>query len=434
MDFGALPPEVNSARMYTGSGPATLLAASASWDSLAAELHTTAAGYQSVITGLTDESWTGPSSLTMAAAVAPYLTWMTATAAQCEQAATQATAAASAYETAYAMTVPPPLVLANRVQLATLLATNLLGQNTPAIMAAEAEYSEMWAQDATAMYNYAASSAAAATFKTFTSPPQTANSSGVAAQAGAATQTTGTQSQSALMSTVAQALQGLSTPASSSTLGGASGLASTGASAPTSALSSLTGASGKTANTAGAAGVLSNLGSVISSLGDNGYLNAVFDVAGLGGDVTGLGTDFGGLGLDFGGIGIDIGQLGELGGSGVGSAASGLAGLGGVSGLGSVGLTSFGGVDGGAAAGLGQAATLGTLSVPASWSDALSVGTPMPVLDTNATPGGWGAAPSISTGTVSKLPMGAMVGRESGASVERIGFRSSMIPRSPVAG
>ncbi|MGO9507388.1 MAG: PPE family protein, partial [Mycobacterium sp.] len=146
MDFGSLPPEVNSARMYTGAGPATLLAASASWDSLAAELLTTAAGYQSVITGLTDESWIGPSSMSMEIAVAPFLAWMTVTAAQCDQAATQATAAASAYEAAYAMTVPPPLVLTNRVQLATLVATNVFGQNTPAIMAAEAEYSEMWAQ------------------------------------------------------------------------------------------------------------------------------------------------------------------------------------------------------------------------------------------------------------------------------------------------
>ena len=66
------------------------------------------------------------------------------------------------------MTVPPPLIAANRVQLMTLIATNLFGQNTPAIMATEAEYSEMWAQDATAMYSYAANSAAASAFKVFT--------------------------------------------------------------------------------------------------------------------------------------------------------------------------------------------------------------------------------------------------------------------------
>src|SRR6516162_3146992 len=147
MDFGALPPEVNSARMYTGPGSATLLGASAAWESLTAELNTAASGYQAVISSLTDEAWAGPGSMSMAAAVAPYMAWMRATAAQCEQAAIQAVAAASAYETAYAMTVPPALVMANRAQLMALIATNIFGQNTPAIMATEAEYSEMWAQD-----------------------------------------------------------------------------------------------------------------------------------------------------------------------------------------------------------------------------------------------------------------------------------------------
>ena len=76
------------------------------------------------------------------------------------------------------MTVPPPLIAANRAQLMALIATNFLGQNTPAIMATEAEYGEMWAQDATAMYNYAASSAAASAFSTFAPPPQTTSPSG----------------------------------------------------------------------------------------------------------------------------------------------------------------------------------------------------------------------------------------------------------------
>ena len=48
---------------------------------------------------------------------------------------------------------------ANRAQLMSLIAINILGQNTPAIAATEADYGEMWAQDATAMYGYAGASA-----------------------------------------------------------------------------------------------------------------------------------------------------------------------------------------------------------------------------------------------------------------------------------
>ena len=40
-DFGALPPEVNSLRMYTGPGSGPMMAAAAAWNNLAAELSTT---------------------------------------------------------------------------------------------------------------------------------------------------------------------------------------------------------------------------------------------------------------------------------------------------------------------------------------------------------------------------------------------------------
>jgi len=79
----------------------------------------------------------------MAAAATPYVSWMSATATQAEEAATQAKAAVAAYEAAFAMTVPPTVVAANRALLLMLIATNFLGQNTPAIMATEAEYVEM---------------------------------------------------------------------------------------------------------------------------------------------------------------------------------------------------------------------------------------------------------------------------------------------------
>ena len=60
------------------------------------------------------------------------------------------------------------MIAANRAQLASLVATNLLGQNTPAIAATEVHYAEMWAQDAAAMYGYAGSSAAATQVPPFT--------------------------------------------------------------------------------------------------------------------------------------------------------------------------------------------------------------------------------------------------------------------------
>jgi PPE-repeat protein len=425
--------------MYLGPGPGTLLTASAGWESLAAELADAASGYQSVIASLTDESWLGPTSLSMAAAVTPYISWMTATAAQCEQSATQATAAAAAFETAYAMTVPPPLIAANRSQLMALIATNIFGQNTPAIMATEAEYSEMWAQDAAAMYGYAANSAAASEFSPFASPPQTTNPAGVAGQAGAQVGSNAQTATSQLMSSVPQTLQTLATPGAASgtglspaAAGTAVSLGSSGASAPLSALSSLTGATGKTA-TKGASTGASALSGLTASLtpllsGNTGSvgLDAIglgSDLAGLGGDGAGLGADGAGLGFDGYGLSLDFAGLGSLEGADGGA----------VSGLGNLGP--LGGLGAGASASVGQAPSLGTLSVPPTWADAVSSVTPLPALDANAMPGGWGAAPASSpTAGISKLPLGGMVGRESEGAVQRIGFRPSMFPRSPVAG
>ena len=155
MDYGAIPPEINSARMYAGPGSDSMLAAATAWNGLATELQSAASSYESVITGLTDDSWTGPSSMAMEGAATPYVTWLNAVAAQAEQTASQANAAAAAYQSAFAMTVPPALITANRIQLASLMATNVFGQNTTAIAANEAQYGEMWAQDAAAMYGYA---------------------------------------------------------------------------------------------------------------------------------------------------------------------------------------------------------------------------------------------------------------------------------------
>jgi PPE-repeat protein len=188
VDFGALPPEINSGRMYAGAGSGSLAAAAASWEGLASELGSAAASYRAVVSDLTAGPWVGPSSLSMAAAATPYVGWMSTTAAQAEQTASQLTSAIAAYEAAFAATVAPPIIAANRSLLAALVATNIVGQNTPAIAATEAQYAEMWAQDAAAMYGYAGASAAAATVTPFNPPPPTTNPAGTSTQAAAVTQ------------------------------------------------------------------------------------------------------------------------------------------------------------------------------------------------------------------------------------------------------
>jgi PPE-repeat protein len=350
LDFGTLPPDINSARMYAGPGSGSMITAAASWEGLAADLRSQAASYSSVVSGLTSDGWRGPASASMAAAAAPYAAWMNTTAAQAEQAANQAKAAAAGYEAAFSATVPPPVIGANRAQLASLVATNFLGQNTPAIAATEAHYAEMWAQDAVAMYGYAGSSAAATQLTPLTGPTQNTNAGALAGQSAAVTQATatsagtGSQSLSQLVTTVPNTLQGLASPASSTSssvtsstsgLGGIWNLLTAGSSG-NSALDSFWSEWGPNANiwntifSSGFYMPSNTLGAFTSLLGGQ--------AAGAAGDAAGAAAS-----------------------DGLGAAAGGLAGpLGGLGGLGGLGS--------GVSAGLGKAASLGPLSVPSSWT------------------------------------------------------------------
>jgi PPE-repeat protein len=146
----------------------------------------------------------------MASATAPYVTWMTATAAQAEETANQARAAVAAYEAAFAATVAPPVIEANRALLMMLIATNILGQNTPAIAATEAHYMEMWAQDAGAMYGYAGSASSASVLTPFTEPPPTTSTAGTAQQSAAAAQA-GTSGASSIGTELTQFINSLPT-------------------------------------------------------------------------------------------------------------------------------------------------------------------------------------------------------------------------------
>ncbi|MEE6135375.1 PPE family protein [Mycobacterium sp. 050128] len=185
-DFAVQPPELISGLLYSGPGSGSFLAAAAAWEALAAELHSTAASYRSVISELVGESWAGPSSEAMAAALAPYVTWMSTTAAQAEQAASQALAAARAYEAALAAAVPPALIIENRLELEELSATNILGQNNGEIAANQAEYAQMWSRDVEVMFSYASASESAGELTAFGEAPQTTTATAQATQAAAA--------------------------------------------------------------------------------------------------------------------------------------------------------------------------------------------------------------------------------------------------------
>ncbi|KBI29800.1 PE family protein PPE60 [Mycobacterium tuberculosis MAL020167] len=216
VDFGALPPEINSARMYAGPGSASLVAAAKMWDSVASDLFSAASAFQSVVWGLTVGSWIGSSAGLMAAAASPYVAWMSVTAGQAQLTAAQVRVAAAAYETAYRLTVPPPVIAENRTELMTLTATNLLGQNTPAIEANQAAYSQMWGQDAEAMYGYAATAATATeALLPFEDAPLITNPGGLLEQAVAVEEAIDTAAANQLMNNVPQALQQLAQPTKS---------------------------------------------------------------------------------------------------------------------------------------------------------------------------------------------------------------------------
>jgi PPE-repeat protein len=243
MDFGAFPPEINSARMYAGPGPLSLTGAAVAWENLASELHTAASSYRSLISGLTTQRWLGPTSLTMASAFGPYVAWMSGAAARAEEAASHARLAVEIYEAAFAMTVPPPAVAANRVQLATLMATNFFGQNSPAIATNEAEYTEMWAQDAAAMYQYAGNSVAVCDVTPFNTPPPVTDPGGLVAQTTAVDEATASSvAQHAqlanLVSTVPSTMQSLSSPITGTAASGTSAATSTAVSDTLTSLSS----------------------------------------------------------------------------------------------------------------------------------------------------------------------------------------------------
>jgi PPE-repeat protein len=414
LDFGLLPPEINSGRMYSGPGPGPMLAAAEAWDGLAAELGIASTGYGSTITELTGGPWIGPTSVTMLAAVTPYINWLSTTAAQAEETANQARAAVAAYEAAFAMTVPPPVIEANRALLMALIATNFFGQNTPAIMATEALYAEMWAQDAAAMYGYTGASAAASQVTPFNTPQQTTTPGGLAGQSAAVTQAASTPAGTSAQTTASTTPQLVSASAVSQAVQQPSSVAtstsSTSSTTSTASLSDLFGPNGL--NILGSSGWLANvMGGAGLGLGNQGLANADTNWPYFPVGTMNFATSIG---------------AGLLPGAPAPSPALGgaLPPPGAIGAWGSpVGPWSV-------SASAGQAGAIGNLSVPSSWPAASSAISPTAPAGLVGTPANVG-----SSALLRGVPLnGAGTGRRSAGFVHRYGFRHAVMPRPPSAG
>jgi PPE-repeat protein len=411
-DFGALPPEINSALMYMGPGSSSFQVAASAWNGLAAELQSAAQGYETTITQLASDEWNGPASAAMASAAQPYVTWMQETAAQAEQAATQSQAAAAAYEQAFATTVAPPLVAANRAETAAAVQANVFGQYTPLIAQLEAQYSQMWAQDAAAMYSYAGQSASAAQVTPFATPAANTNPGGTATQAAAVSQATGTSAASSsqsilqqLTSSMPNSLQSLATPAA------------------TSAATTTTPFQDLFALIFGTTVLPTNLSALVGDYSP--YASLFYNTEGLPYFSVGMGN-----------FGVQIAKsAGMLGGAAPAAAAPGA--LGGLGGLG-------GALGGGAAAGAGAGAhavsaisggagSVGKLAVPATWVGGAPQAAPHGVQLVSSV----SAAPEAAAGSgnlMGGMPLaGTRAGFGNGLG-PRYGFKPTVMPRPPSAG
>jgi PPE-repeat protein len=392
-DFASRPPEINSGLIYSGAGAGPLTAAASAFSNLSSELSSNAASYDSVISQLAGSEWTGPSSEAMAASAQPYIAWLTTTSGQLQEAATNAIASAAAYEAAFSASIPPPVILANRTTLAALVATNILGQNTPAIAANEALYGEFWAQDAAAMYGYASASAAAATLSPLTPPAETTNPAGQGQQ--------------------------------SSAVGSA--VASNGSTAAlNNTLSSTQSAVSAAANPAAALPAADTVGSVLSAL------NGLFGTPIMGNVIYNIGVT---LAWNTAMMTATLPLLGHfLAGAPFGVTISDAAPLGAGLGFGTTLAGAGESLGGGATlAGMGAASSVGGMSVPAAWSAAV----PAEATGVEATlaGSGWTAAADTGAGMSGGGMNGVMPGMASaggkggmGMAGPRYGVKPKVMP------
>jgi PPE-repeat protein len=285
-----------------------------------------------------------------------------------------------------------------------LVASNILGQNTPAIATTEAHYAEMWAQDAAAMYGYAGSSAAASTLTPFLEPPATTTVSQAAG--------TGTSAPlSQLVTSVPAALQGLASPATSTSAG------------------------------SGLQGLLDMLtGNSTSTTGLSGLFNDLFSSSGLGLNANIWNTIFSsGFYMPSNTLGAFTSLFGGAAAAGdaagaAGDAAGAAGGIGGAVAAPAAGLSELGGLGGGVSAALGRGTAIGALAVPPNWTALAPTVSPLPGLSGAALGGMPPKPPPAVAAGIPGMPFANAAGNRFGAATPRYGFRPIVVVHPPAAG
>ena len=282
-------------------------------------------------------------------------------------------------------------------------------------MATEALYVEMWAQDAAAMYGYAGASAVAAQVTPFAAPPQTAADDGTSNQASAVAQAAAAPAGQA--ATVAQnAVAAAPTTTTQTT---------TATTALPAATTSGTGATGGATvpPTTFFPWLEQLIYNTYSNYPSGGWLGLGLTNANI---TTVLKQTFQAyFAVGMGQFGASIGQqttfgLGTTAGSGGAwyptPQFAGLA-------LGNGGMP--------VSAGIGQASTLGRLSVPPGWPGATPAAMEEAQLASTFRP----IATPTSNAMLNGMPMANAAGGRRGAGyVVKYGFRHAVMPRPPIGG
>jgi PPE-repeat protein len=207
--WSALPPEVNAGQLLTGDQGASIAAAATAFETLGATLAAEGATMGATAGTTAATGWIGAGGTAMLGTAIPYVAAMEALVAWVQQSAASAAAIEQAYATARAAMVQVPICTTNRTSQAGLVASNVIGQNTPAIIGLDTEYfGHFWTNNASVMGSYEGivTSIVAALGTPPPPAPMTADPAGMAGQAAGVGEAAAHGAASAAMS---QSMQGV---------------------------------------------------------------------------------------------------------------------------------------------------------------------------------------------------------------------------------